>query len=471
MQTQHARPHPILASGHVRIGAAARAGAKSVSAVTPPPINDDFPGRLQPVVMSDSAGDHIFGLDLVAGARIDSVNADTPIQLDLPGSIAASDAVLIVGYDEASGLYLPIGIGNGSQAQIDRVPDQGLADADGKSIGGLLLMAAYKFAGASGITENPYPLLRSARMDASGAITYDEDGIVALRARVAAAKRIILMVHGFTGDTTNLLGAVPLLARQAVAPDPYDLVLAFDYENLNTRIQDSAALLKQRLADVGLSAGHGKTLHLVAHSLGTQVCRWFVEREGGAALVQNVVLLGAPNNGTPLAVLQHWLLYIIGLGLNGLLAVVAPWTILTWAVRALSALVAGAEKIDTTLDQLKPDSDFYKDLNRSDDPGVPYHVIIGDTFQVKYPPVAGASNAAAMFQNIFSIKTRDRIASLAFGNRPNDLAIGLISAQAVLMIQPPRSPAPGLAIVACDHQSYFAAGSPGLAELARVLAG
>jgi len=62
--------------------------------------------------------------------------------------------------------------------------------------------------------------------------------------------------------------------------DIYDIVLTFD-ENIQTTIKENACLLGQRLQAVGLGTNHGKQLHIVAHSMGGLVARWFIEREGG----------------------------------------------------------------------------------------------------------------------------------------------------------------------------------------------
>ena len=475
--TPTVQPHPLLRSTALVAGAGGVPGAKGAALITPPPVADQLPGWLAPLPMRnlDGARDaHVFSLDVAPGADMSALSPEQPITITGAMALGANETALIVGFDEPSGMYLPLGTGRaasgGAAITIDTMPDQGQIGPAGKSVGGMMTMLAYKIGAAKLGVDNPYPLLRSATVAGDGSVLYAEDGVGPLRARVQAAQRIALLVHGFTGDSRGMLQAMPLLQRQAVKPAPYDLLLAFDYENMNTRIQDSAALLKDRLAAIGLGPAHGKIMHLVAHSLGTQVSRWFVEREGGAAQVQRVVLLGPPNNGTPLVALRQWLSYLVGLGLNGLLTAVAPWTVLTWAVRGLSAVAAGAQKIDTTLDQLKPDSEFYRDMNRSVDPEIPYHVIIGDTHLVK-PRLADPDDMrATLFQRVFNEQTRNRLFSLAFAGRPNDLAISLGSAQTILEFNPPRAPLPVATVVASDHISYFADRSPGLAALAAALA-
>ena len=81
--------------------------------------------------------------------------------------------------------------------------------------------------------------------------------------------------------------------------DRYDLVLTFDYENLQDPIAETARALKERLAAVGLGADHGKSVDVVAHSMGGLVSRWFIEREGGNRAIQRLIMLGTPNGGSP----------------------------------------------------------------------------------------------------------------------------------------------------------------------------
>lgn len=473
--------HPILESLRVSVGPAASNGAKALGEVSLPPIADAYPGALTPVSLVTGMGDDgaILTLDLKRGAPVDSVNANTPIRINTATGAggASGETLLLVGFDAASGMYLPMGLGTTLDDRIDfavtQLPrEQGDAPG-GKSLGGALSMLALKLGADKVGLENPYPLLRSARAIKAGRgrseTQYDDDGVSALQARVAGAQRIAVLAHGFTGDTRNMVAALPGLGLYTPGWKGYDLVLAYDYENVNTRIQDSALTLNERLAAVGLGPGHAKTVHLIAHSLGTQVTRWFIEREGGAKIVQKAVLLGPPNDGTPLAAMQEWLAFAVGLGLNGLLTAVAPWTAFVWAVRALSSLVAGFEKIDTTLDQLKPKSDFFKDLNRSDDPGIPYHIIIGDTGRIKPRPADPRDGVGAVFRQVFSQSTRNRLMSLAFANQANDLAISLSSAERVATLTPGRSPRPQVTTVACDHLSYFS-DPAGLSALAGALA-
>ena len=160
-----------------------------------------------------------------------------------------------------------------------------------------------------------------------------------------------MLIHGIIGDTRGM-------ARSAYKPEArveprlaefYDLVLAFDYENLNTSIEQTALDLQNRLNAVGLGPGHGKRLHIIAHSLGGLVARWFIEYLNGKAVVEHLVMLGTPNAGSPWPRVQALATAAVGFALNAL-------TIVPWPLSVLGGLVNGIEMINVTLDQMQPDA-------------------------------------------------------------------------------------------------------------------
>ena len=398
--------------------------------------------------------------------------------LHVSQSLGQGKSILLVSFDHESGLYVPVGLGyskdGGAEIRVESVPKP--AGTDERDVKGALLMLAYKLlpekiAKAVGF-EDPYPLLRVATVGEDGLTRYEERGEAYVRDQVSKAQRILLFVHGFTGDTRGMIASTRFLHKYAPDLPQYDLILAFDYENINTRIQDTAAKLRERLENVGLGARHGKTLDIVAHSLGTQVCRWFIERDGGNKIASKLVMMGPPNAGTPLTVLQDWATYLIGLGLNGLLALVNPPAAIVQLAGFASAVVAGVEKVDTTLDQLKLDSEFYKDLNRSPDPNIAYQVVIGNTKEIKYAALSQGEPTNAFRQavrRLFSPQVAHHILSVAFANQANDMAISVASAESVALLRPDRDPRPEVTVVDCDHITYFNT-DVGLKALAKALA-
>lgn len=397
------------------------------------------PGANTIELLFDNAADHA------------KITPEAPLKFAVEQKLGADESVLLVSYDEAQGAYVPVGFGypkeGSTEIQVQNLPAP--AGRGTRDLKGALRMLAYKLIPES-IAEKlgwemSFPLLRAATVGEDGVTRYEDLGETDLRERVRAAQRILLFVHGFTGDTRSMVPSANKLHDYAKDLPPYDLLLAFDYESINTRIQDNATLLREKLATVGLGTGHGKTLDVVAHSLGTQVCRWFIEREGGSKVVSRLVMMGPPNAGTPLAVAQEWATHVITLGLNGLLAFLNPLPVVAYAVRFVSGVLAGIEKVDTTLDQLQPKTEFYTDLNQSVDPRVPYFVVIGKTQEFK----------AAKAKSFLSSKAVHRILSLFFADQANDMAISVKSAEAVALLKPDRQPLPDVNVIDCDHISYF----------------
>ena len=238
-----------------------------------------------------------------------------------------------------------------------------------------------------------------------------------------------MFVHGIIGDT-RAMGA-------RLAPAVGDIYLTFDYENLHTTIEENAEGLKDRLAACGLTKGAGKEVVLVAHSMGGLVSRWFMEKLGGRELVSRVILCGTPNAGSNWSTIEDWLTATASLALNGL-------TKLSWEASVIGWLFSGLEKIDNSLDQMKPASAFLTSLANLDDPDIPYMVLAGNT------SLATAADAPRV-QRLLK-KVLHKTTSVAFLFEPNDVAVSVKSIGSVGATWKRR---PETYEVACDHVSYF----------------
>jgi pimeloyl-ACP methyl ester carboxylesterase len=241
----------------------------------------------------------------------------------------------------------------------------------------------------------------------------------------------------------------------------YDLVLTFDYENLNTSIEANARALKERLGQVALGPAHGRALHIVAHSMGGLVSRWFIEREGGNTIVQHLVMLGTPNAGSPWPTIQDWATAAIGLGLNGL-------TTVAWPAKVLGNLVAAVERIDVALDEMTPHSALLRGLETSPDPGIPYTVLAGNTSVIPAALEPDGGKASRVERLLASLRLRpllQKTASLAFYGSPNDVAV---SVESICSLPKARVKPAVVREVACDHMSYFTT-EAGLRALADAL--
>lgn len=246
--------------------------------------------------------------------------------------------------------------------------------------------------------------------------------------------------------------------RSQQLSDLYDLVLTFDYENLHTPIEENARLLKQRLEQVGLSANHDKNFHIVAHSMGGLVSRWFIEREGGKAIAQHLIMLGTPNGGTPWSTVEDWAVTMLGIGLNGLSTVTWSVPVIGMLMQAMGTAASAIEIIDVSLDQMKPGSQFLNNLASSPDPGIPYSIVAGNTSIV--PAALTTQGDKPSLIKRLTQKLSNRAMSLAFFNQPNDIAVKVDSIKSVAGDRPKglasrRTYPPQIQEVACDHMVYF----------------
>lgn len=188
-------------------------------------------------------------------------------------------------------------------------------------------------------------------------------------ADVAAAKRVALLLHGFTGDTRWMVERVWGWVKE---PGDYDLCLTYDFESFGTGIRRNAEQLAGALTGVGIVKGSPVQLDIFAHSMGTLVARTLVELGGGEHFVDRVFMAGPPNAGTPLArgrVLLPWLANI----LVNLAGSVPPALVAHWLLEKVSDAGQG-------IADMAPDSSFFEELNAAwrAPARVPYYIQIGD---------------------------------------------------------------------------------------------
>ncbi len=284
-------------------------------------------------------------------------------------------------------------------------------------------------------------------------VAYTKD-LAEVKTRVANAERILLYIHGIIGDTRVMASSAryPHFTGEIAPPslaDRYDLILTFDYENLNTSVVQTARDLKKRLSAVGLEQGHGKKLDIVAHSMGGLVSRWFIEHLGGDKIVHCLIMLGTPNKGSPWPRLEHLALTLLAIGLNSLPG-------LPWPANILPQLIRAIEKLNVTMEEMIEGSSVLEELSQSSDPHIPYSIIAGNTSlsSTATQPISGKekSRFALLMHRIFSQNILHSLAGLAFFDHPNDIAV---SVESIEFVPSDRSPQPQLQEIACDHLTYF----------------
>lgn len=439
-------PHPAL-GGRARLGSQSPTSRDLGDPGLPKPFQS-VTTELPPFYfrLTRSAGPAENTLELNQVNDYSLVTPSDPLRLSLLQPLPSSEHLLAYGHDGE--FFLPLGaarsVGRGLQIEIQRLtPPTSLGMRD---LGGAIRIFFQKIVSKPLGFNFPYPILAAVDVSPQGEPQYQADE-AQVRLRVQDAQNITLYIHGFIGDSRGM-------ASSARGTNPDDLILAFDYESINTPIEEIARQLKDRLQAVGLTPGHSKRLRLVVHSMGGVIARWFIEREGGNQIVQQLVILGSPSAGVPWATVQEYASVGLTLALNGL----AP---AFWPAKALAVFLSAFEKVDVTLDQLKPGSDVFKALAVSPDPHIPYTLIAGNTSAIQTAAAIDDSKLDRMMKSLGY-----DLFSLGFYKRPNDIAIAVDS---VFAVPAGRTPAPKHIEIACDHISYFSS-EVGLSALKENLA-
>lgn len=440
--------HPQL-KATLRLTTAPLASRDMVGARGFPSWLRDDPTIVRPFQLSSSrsvdAGLNV--LELSDVSEYTTVTPEQPLVIQIDTALQSDEHVLPIAYDPDGECFIPLGWAKASQGSLEiRLEQLPKPAADARSLTGSIKIFFEKVICEKLGLGFKYPLLRL--LDPSCAYSADLEKV---RRGVSNAQRILLYIHGVIGDTKEMASSgykpKPVALVEPIA-NRYDLVLTFDYENLNTSIEANARLLKTRLQEVSLGAGHSKTLHVIAHSMGGLVCRWFIEREGGDSVVQHLVMLGTPNAGSPWPTIQDWATAAIGLGLNGL-------TTTVWPAKVLGALITAAETIEVALDEMKPGSKLLGSLAAGSDPGIPYTVLAGNTSVIPAATKPEAAQVRSRIERLFGcLRLRPwlyKTASVAFFGQPNDVAVSVesISNLPTTRRQVIRRE------VACDHMSYF----------------
>ncbi len=361
--------------------------------------------------------------------------AENPLQLEIAANLQSTDeleeSLLSLTFD---GEYLiPVGIAermeNGNAlVSISHLPD---TEDNRRSLGKALKMVFLKLV----LRKEEVQYLRW--VDYSG--SKPERRSAGLREKVGKAKNIVLLIHGIIGDTEGMaVFAQQLVKNKGEKGKPFDLVLTFDYENLNTPIETTAGKLEELLRlEAGISAESGKKITIVAHSMGGLVSRYFIQTLGGEKVVKHLVLAGTPNGGSAIAKITTYRDYAI--------PVLSLLVNLPWGLPAAATVLGVLQKskaVTHTLAQMGEDSDFIRNLNKGDLHGVRCSVLAGhlDKF------LAHNADKKKLMDRVFGLGGK-----LFYGNAPNDLAVSVGSIKSL----PKCKPAVKSTDVDCHHLCYF----------------
>lgn len=102
----------------------------------------------------------------------------------------------------------------------------------------------------------------------------------------------VLLVHGMSSNR-----AIFHVLRRGLRQAGFRRVAELNYCWLSNDVRSAARLLADEVERVCEASGHER-VHVIGHSLGGLVARYYVQRMGGDARVHTLVTLGAPHHGT-----------------------------------------------------------------------------------------------------------------------------------------------------------------------------
>jgi triacylglycerol lipase len=126
---------------------------------------------------------------------------------------------------------------------------------------------------------------------------YSLDGLSPVRrgqviGDVEATATPILLVHGLVDNRS-----VFTVLRRALQRRGFGRVRTVNYSPFTSDIRDAARVLGRYVEALCEQTGYDR-LHVIAHSMGGMIARYYVQRLGGDARVHTLVTLGSPHGGT-----------------------------------------------------------------------------------------------------------------------------------------------------------------------------
>ncbi len=328
---------------------------------------------------------------------------DNPLEIHLNQPLSPDEMLLPVAFD---GEYFyvvgdAVADGEGTSVRIHSIPDRAAAPSDGMGERSILKSLKMTFCKVS-LGQSEVNQLRWVEKLPDGKIALQRES---LGIKIGKAKKILLILHGLAGDGLSMTQSI--MDNMLSSVEKYDLILVYDYESLNTPLNETAGQLKKTLSEYGFGQDDRKVT-IISHSIGGLIARWMIEQEGGNAFVEHCILVGTPNNGSMYGRIDayvKWAQTILDLAINFIPKIV-PFS------GILLKFLKGATDISGSIAQIDPDSDFINKLNSSKDPAIRYSVISGDA--------AGVHIENNGFDGF--IKTsQQRLGKYMNGSEPNDL--------------------------------------------------
>jgi triacylglycerol lipase len=113
-----------------------------------------------------------------------------------------------------------------------------------------------------------------------------------LHSEVGTAGTPILLVHGMVGN-----GSIFTVLRRALRRRGFGPVHTVNYSPFTRDVREAARILGRHVETLCEQTGYER-VHVIAHSLGGVIARYYAQRLGGDTRVHTLVTLGTPHRGT-----------------------------------------------------------------------------------------------------------------------------------------------------------------------------
>jgi pimeloyl-ACP methyl ester carboxylesterase len=110
-----------------------------------------------------------------------------------------------------------------------------------------------------------------------------------------AARIPVVLVHGLVDNRS-----VFAVMRRGLRKRGFTQICTWNYSPLLSDVARGATDLGARIEQICEQTGHDR-VHVVGHSLGGLIARYYVQRQGGDRRVESLVTLGTPHRGSVLA--------------------------------------------------------------------------------------------------------------------------------------------------------------------------
>ena len=369
-----------------------------------------------------------------------------PLQLKVNHKVEKNEQIIPITFQ--NGFVIPFGSSEKQEdgtttISFDSLPTS--PDKRTRSLGRAVWFSLLKVTGF----RNKAFLLRVASLNKKGELVRTKRSI---QQTVDEAAKVLLVIHGIIGDTN--VQAKELMPY--VKNGTYDVMLTFDYENLNESIDDISRELNKQLTDLGFGKNDGKQLDIVAHSMGGLVSRYMIENiRGGDNMVDRLFMFGTPNGGSPFGDVPGYIdmfTKLLSIGLNFSKPFLAPIIAYLEFLEKANKVLKATKHLTVTLDQMNFASPIVKQLykNKNIKIASKYYVIAGDVLLYSEETTDDNNSNQEKEIGYFMEKVIFKIGNKANIDRPNDIAVGV---KEILHI--PASFKPKKYTVKGHHMNYF----------------